>query len=136
MKYYADLDTNNIAYVVKQVNNEYINPGNSVEITSLDGSLLGRTYKGNGEFYPRLTISTDKPQVTANGIDTATLTVTVQDTINPHAIFFTVNNGIPVNVNTLNGMATLPITTTLIGDYVITATSDLYGTNSVTVKGV
>ncbi|MHB1651382.1 MAG: Ig-like domain-containing protein [Desulfitobacteriaceae bacterium] len=86
--------------------------------------------------YPRLTITTDKLQITANGTDTATVTVTVQDTVNPHAISFTVNNGAPVSVNTVNGVATLPLTTTVTGDYTITATSDLYGTNSVTVKGV
>lgn len=86
--------------------------------------------------YPRLTIASDKVQITANGTDTATITVTVQGTVSPHAISFTVNNGAPVVVNTANGIATLPITTTLIGDYVITAVSDLYGTNSVTVKGV
>ncbi len=86
--------------------------------------------------YPRLTISTDKPQITSDGVDTATVTVSVQDTVQPHAINFTVNNGSPVVVNTVNGVATLPITTTVPGDYVVTASSDIYGTNSVTVKGV
>jgi len=86
--------------------------------------------------YPRLTISTDKTQITVNGTDTATITVTVQATINSHAISFTVNSGPPVTINTSNGAAKLPITTTIPGDYVITATSDLYGANSVIVKGV
>lgn len=86
--------------------------------------------------YPQLTISSNKAQITANGTDTATITVTVQDTVNPHAISFTVNNGTPVIINTVNGVATLPITTTVIGDYVVKATSDIYGTNSVAVKGV
>lgn len=86
--------------------------------------------------YQRLTIVSDKTQIATNGTDAATITVTVQDTVNPHAISFTVNNGAPVVVNTSNGIATLPITTTLAGDYIITATSDLYGTNSVAVKGV
>lgn len=86
--------------------------------------------------YQRLTISTDKAQITANGIDTATITVTVQDTVSPHTISFTVNNGTQVAVNTADGVAVLPMTTTLTGDYIVTATSDIYGTNSVTVKGV
>ncbi len=86
--------------------------------------------------YPRLTISTDKTQITADGIDTATVTATIQDTTQSHAISFTVNNGAPVVVNTVNGATALPITTTMPGDYIVTATSDIYGTNSVTVKGV
>lgn len=86
--------------------------------------------------YPRLTITTDKVQITANGTDTATIKVTVQDITQTHSISFTVNNGTPVIVNTANGVATLPITTTVVGDYVIKVTSDLYGTNSITVRGV
>lgn len=86
--------------------------------------------------YPRLIITTNKAQITANGTDTATITVTVHDTTVAHAISFTVNNGAPVVVNTVSGVATLPITTTLIGNYIVTATSDLYGTNAVTVMGV
>lgn len=86
--------------------------------------------------HPRLTIASDKAQITANGTDKATVAVTVQDTINPHAISFSVNGGAPVVVNTANGIAMLPVTTTVPGTYTITATSDIYGTNSVTVKGV
>lgn len=136
MKIFADLDVKNIALGIKRVNDNYVNPGNSIELPNYDESILGRVYKGNGEFYPRLTIATDKTQITANGVDTATITVTVQDTISPHAISFTVNNGTPVVANTANGVATLSITTTVSGDYTVTATSDIYGTNSVTVKGV
>lgn len=136
MKFYADLNASNIAIGVKMVNDDYVETPSSVPITALNNGLLGLTYKGNGEFYPRLAITTDKTSITANGTDTATITVTVQDTVNPHAISFTVNNGAPVVKNTVNGVATLPITTTVAGNYIVTATSDLYGTNSVTVKGV
>lgn len=86
--------------------------------------------------YPRLTITTDKAQITANGTDTATITVTVQDTVSPHAISFSVNGGAPVVKNTANGVTTLSMTTTIPKDYIITATSDIYGSNSVIVKGV
>lgn len=86
--------------------------------------------------YPKLSISADKTQITANGTDTATITVSIQDIANSHAINFAVNNGTPNTVNTSNGVATYGLTTTLTGNFVVTATSDLYGTNSITVTGV
>lgn len=136
MKIFADLDRSNRAVSIKMVNDDYVDTPTSVPITFFDDDIIGRTYKGNGEFYPRLNILTNKAQIMADGVDTATITVNVQDTVNPHQISFSVNNGTPVVVNTVNGIATLPVTTTVPGDYIVTATSDLYGTNSVTIKGV
>lgn len=45
MLYFADLDENNTVVGVKQVNDDYINPGNSIEIESFDISLLGKVYE-------------------------------------------------------------------------------------------
>ena len=132
---YAQLDLNNMCVGVSRLSNAVIQ-GNMIEISTYDDTLLNRVHKSGEEFYPLLAITVDKAQITANGTDTATITVTVQDAVNPHTISFTVNNGSPVIVNTANGVATLPITTTVAGDYIVTATSDIYGTNSVTIKGV
>lgn len=120
----ANLDYIQLAY--GECANEFANLG-SLHVVPLTKVLT---------IYPRLIISTDKTQITANGTDTAIITVTVQDTANPQAINFTVNSGVPVTINTSNGVATFGLTTTLTGDYVVTASSNLYGTNSITVKGV
>lgn len=86
--------------------------------------------------YPKLTITVNKYEIVTDGIDTTTITVTIQDVLTSHSINFTVNDGSAITVNTVNGIAELQFDTTLPGDYIIKAESDIYGINSITIKGV
>jgi hypothetical protein len=104
--------------------NEFINVGSMLV---LNNELI---------IYPRINITTDKSNIIADGIDSTTITVTIQDTFNPHVINFNVNDGEPVTVNTENGIAVLQFDTTLPGDYIIKAESNLYGSNLIVIKGV
>ncbi len=84
--------------------------------------------------YPRLTISTDKAQIIANGTDTATITVSGvgTDTVN-----FSVN-GVDQTpaITPTNDIATFQFATNVLGAFVISAKTALYGQNSVTIQGV
>lgn len=73
--------------------------------------------------YPRLTISTDKTQIQANGTDTAIIT-------SDQAENFSVDGGQEYAVNPFQFASTIP------GVYAITAKSTLYGQNSLTVEVV
>ncbi|WP_461392871.1 hypothetical protein [Desulfosporosinus fructosivorans] len=71
--------------------------------------------------YPRLTVTIDKTQIQADGIDTATIT-------SDHAESFSVDGGQEYVVNPFQFASTVP------GTYIITAKSTLYGQNSVVVE--
>lgn len=73
--------------------------------------------------YPRLTILADRPQIESDGIDMATIT-------SDHAQTFSVDGGEEYAVNPFLFSSTVE------GTYVITAKSELYGQNSVTVEVV
>lgn len=84
--------------------------------------------------YPRLTILTDKAQITANGTDTATITVSGVST---DVVTFSIN-GVDQTptVTPTNGSATFLFATNALGTFTIGARTNLYGQNSLTVKGV
>lgn len=83
--------------------------------------------------YPRLTITTNKTQITANGIDPATITASGvgTDTVN-----FSVNGGPNYPITPTNGTAIFQFSSNVVGSFIITAKSTLYGQNSVTVGAI
>lgn len=83
-------------------------------------------------------MSLDKPQITANGTDTATITATVDDKTSTELIEFYDNTGVLIQtVACVNGQAQLPVTATVPGDIVVIAKSTTkYGQNQVLVKAV
>lgn len=117
MEYFVDLDINNKINGVKQVNDDYINPGNSIEIAGYEVRLMGTTYKsGIFEGY-YITLSADKPQITANGVDTATITAKVFNYLdvaqNTFADIIFSCDGVQQMKPFVNGMATITITSTI-----------------------
>lgn len=88
--------------------------------------------------FKRITVTVDKPQITANGIDTATITATVDNPASTEPIEFYDRAGTLIQtVACVNGQAQLPITATTPGDIVVIAKSTTkYGQNQVLVKAV
>jgi len=83
--------------------------------------------------YPRLTIQSDKPQIEADTIDTATITVATQDDC---TVIFQVNNGTPYEVQTIDRVATFQFATDIVDTHTIKANNNLYGSNSVQVEAI
>lgn len=76
----------------------------------------------NGELiiYPRLTIQADKTQITADGVDTATITADQAEAFSVDGVDYTVNP--------------LLFSSEVKGKYTITAKSTLYGSNSIIIE--
>jgi hypothetical protein len=84
--------------------------------------------------YPFASISTTKTQVTANGTDTATVTVSGLSTTDP--VTFSVNGGVGNSVTSSAGQAQITFNTQVQGNYTITAQTAKNGTVSVGIQGV
>lgn len=83
-------------------------------------------------------VSVDKDQITADGIDTATITITVENTNSTEDIEFYAEDGTLIaTVSCINGSAELPITATTPGEIVITVKSvEKYGQSQVRIEAV
>jgi hypothetical protein len=84
--------------------------------------------------YPFASISTTKTQVTADGVDTATVTVSGLSTLDP--VTFSVNGGTGNPVTPNAGQAQITFNTQVKGNYTITAQTAKNGTVSVGIQGV
>lgn len=84
-----------------------------------------------------ISIISDKPQITTDGIDTATITATIDDINSSEIINFYVNGTLVSSENVVNGVETIQINATEPGDILVEAESTTkYGRNSITVKAV
>ncbi|KXG42884.1 hypothetical protein [Tepidibacillus decaturensis] len=99
--------------------------------------------KGNiTRIYNYLHVSVDKPQITADGIDTATITATVDDNTSTEVIeLYQLNEDgtetLVASKNAVNGVVTFEITMTQPGILnLIVKSTTKYGQTNVTIKGV
>ncbi|MFZ3172083.1 MAG: hypothetical protein WA118_08895 [Carboxydocellales bacterium] len=87
--------------------------------------------------YKRITVSTDKLQITANGVDTAAITAIVDDPASTENIEFYGGGVLIQTVDCVSGRAQLPITATTPGTIVVEAKSTTkYGQVGVEVQAV
>ena len=90
--------------------------------------------------YPKLSISTDKAQITSDGVDTATIIATLADNTSTETLTLTVDDGTNPStdypISCVAGVATFGFSSTLAGTYTVTAKSTLYGQNSVSMEVV
>lgn len=105
------------------------------------GSVEGVIVNGVVEsviVYKRITVTVDKPQITANGIDTATITATVDDPASTEPIEFYDSAGVLIQTAAcVNGQAQLPVTATTPGDVIVIAKSTTrYGQNQILIEAV
>lgn len=98
----------------------------------------GGTWIENGQvvIYPRMAINVDKPTIISDGIDTATITITIADPLIVQTVAFTVGVGTPITLNTSNGVVKFQIATNLPGEFIVTISSEKNGSDSVTIVGV
>jgi len=95
----------------------------------------------NGEYkliiYKKISITSDKTQILADGIDTATITATVDDPTSTEQINFYINGELVSSENAVNGVAEIQINATQTGEIVIEAESTTkYRRNSITIEVV
>lgn len=88
--------------------------------------------------YKRLIVTVDKQQINADGVDTATITATVDDPTSTENIEFYDSTGTLIQmIACVNGQAQMSVTATVPGDIVVVAKSiTKYGQNQVLVKAV
>lgn len=85
----------------------------------------------------KISITTDKSQIIADGIDTATITATVDDVTSTEAINFYINGVLVDSPNVVNGVAEIQVNATQTGTITIEAESTTkYGRNSITIQAV
>jgi hypothetical protein len=84
--------------------------------------------------YPFASISATKTQVTANGTDSAVVTVSGLSTLD--SVTFSVNGGVGNAVTPSAGQAQITFNTQVKGSYTITAQTAKNGTVSVGIQGV
>lgn len=140
MKNFVDLDISNKVIGVKQVNNEYVNPGNSVEIANYDSRLLSTTHKGLGVFEGYyITLTADKKAILANGIDKAVITATVFNWDDTPATAFTTGivfdvNGVQQAIIPTNGVATSEVKSSVAGTFTIKTVNNVMRNSEVIIS--
>jgi hypothetical protein len=87
--------------------------------------------------YKIIDTTTDKPEILADGIDTATITATVDDTTSTETIELYRGEILVDSKTAVNGVATFEITMTETGELTLTVKSTTkYGQADVTIEGV
>ncbi len=123
MRYFADIDTNKKCYCVKEVNDNYINDENSIEIDFKDESLLNRIHNVGKDFYSLTQIVADKLQIKSDGVEISTITSDFLD-------YYTINGQGNYMSNPLQFCSNVS------GSYEIKAHSALHGENSIIIEVV
>lgn len=82
--------------------------------------------------YPKVAIQSDKQTILNDGVDTAIITATVTEDMTLVFTVFDTN----YSVDTVNGVGSLEVTTTAIGEITVSVVAGKFGSNAVTVKGV
>lgn len=138
--YFADLDTNNKVIGVKQVNDGFVNPGNSIETSYYDARLLGTTHKGAGVFEGYYIILTaDKKAILADGVDKAVITATVFNWDDTPATTFTTGivfgiNAVQQTVIPTNGVATTEVKSSIAGNFTVKTVNDIMRNGEVIIS--
>lgn len=133
---YGVAETNLLTYrlhdVTDKVKVEAIMQAATVEAVIAAGAVSDVT------IYKRISASSDKLEIVADGTDTATITATVDDPASTEPIEFYDGTGTLIQtVACVNGQAQLPVTATVPGDIIVVAKSTTkYGQNQVSVKAV
>jgi hypothetical protein len=105
--------------------------GLSVAIIDNKGDVIGIKH------YSRVAIFSDKPQILADGTDTATITATVDDTTSTETIELYHGETLVDSKPAVNGVATFEITMTEPGTLTLTVKSTTkYGQDDVSIEGV
>jgi hypothetical protein len=87
--------------------------------------------------YNRITVTVDKPEILADGIDTATITATVDDAISTETIELHNGETLVDSKAAVNGLASFEITMTAPGTITLTVKSTTkYGQRDSTIEGV
>lgn len=87
--------------------------------------------------YNYLSVAIDKPKITSDGIDTATITATVDNLSSTELIELWYGDTLLDSKNAVNGVATFEITMTQTGVLNLTVKSTIkYGQASITIEGV
>jgi len=126
MNYFAHIDGNTgKVYAVSESQN------NMVPAPSNDARLIGTT-QVDGQFIGyRIALATDKPEITANGTDAATITATVTTWDDQPAADFTDDiifevEGQQVTASPENGVASIQFDSQEAGTYVIKTVNEGY----------
>jgi hypothetical protein len=119
------------------------NPENVGEIQLAYGERSDEFIKGGSmevkyktlHIYPRLQIAADKAQVVADGTDEVTVTITIDDKTKSYVVDLRLLED-TYQVDVVDGKGTFTFSAEIEGTYTLTASSEKWGTNSVTIKGV
>jgi hypothetical protein len=84
--------------------------------------------------YPKLTVETDKQQITSNGIEISNITVKCVDGLYNGSCNVYVNDVLVQSLFLSNGLLSIPFTSNVPGLYKIIINNELYGENSVMVE--
>jgi hypothetical protein len=91
----------------------------------------------NQSLIKKISATTDKPEILANGTDTATITATVDDTTSTETIELYNGAALVDSKPAVTGMATFLVTMTAPGTLTLTVKSTTkYGQRDVTIEGV
>lgn len=111
--------------------------GCAYEVKDLGNGIIAREYVSTELVYK---LTSDKPSITANGVDTATLTATICDylgvkqPLNLTATFS--HNGIEVQASVVNGEASVPFTSAEVGVFEFLIISPTVGGATLKVRAV
>jgi hypothetical protein len=101
----------------------------------------GSTIEGYHDSLYHIKVTSDKVQITADGIDAAAITVSLYDYLDVAQIItvtasVTVDNGEPQLVEVTDGTVSFPFTSAEPGDFAIKATAENMRGGEITIKAV
>ena len=82
--------------------------------------------------YPKVNVKSDQQTILNDGIDTVIITATIPEDM---SLVFTVFDT-DYSVDTVNGVSSLEVTTTALGEIIVSVDGGKFGSNSVRIKGV
>lgn len=113
----------------------------NVQVSEIEAANGGRAYLNNDAISIKsLVLSSNKSQITANGIDSAAITANTGDNSYTGQVKFTVtapDGTIAIeSVNAVAGVATTTLTTTQVANHVIRAECVEFGYKEIVVEGI
>ncbi len=114
--YYAQLDGKGKVHTICQLAGE-VNALNLIGIDAIDSNYLGSYYDRQAGTFQHIEITADKTAITANGLDTATVTAKVPAVLAEITFYHAVNGEaiVTVPVDSVTHTATLQVTATTPG---------------------
>jgi hypothetical protein len=123
-----------------------------IDETTNEGKLLADKIKSNYPYYDlivengeltdvipynHISATTDKTQIIADGVDTATITATIDDVTSTETVELYHGETLADSASCVDGVATFQIIMTEIGTLTLTVKSTTkYGQNDITIEGV